>query len=171
MLRNTDDARDCLEEVFARVYRHRRAFDFQHKLSTWLYAIADNLARDCLRRRARQPEFVSLEDDSAEEGGSQLQETLLDSHFSPDEALQQAEEAQFLNEALNRLPDGLRKPVRLYAEEELSQLEIAVQLRCTVKTVEMRLYHARKRLHSFLGKKALSSERDSVPASVALSNS
>jgi RNA polymerase sigma-70 factor (ECF subfamily) len=149
ILRNQTEAKECVAEAFVRVYHHRQAFHPQAKFSTWLYTIAFNLARDRLRRQARRPEFVSLEDHDEQDVGD-LQEVLLDPSRAPDEAMVSQERSRWLAEAIATLPDALRLPLVLFAEEDKSQPEIAAEMHCTVKAVEMRLYHAHKRLHSLL---------------------
>jgi RNA polymerase sigma-70 factor (ECF subfamily) len=146
-LRNRADIQDALQETFVRVYLHRESFDFQRKFSTWLYVIAFNLARDELRRRARRPEFASL-DDPAE--GNELAETLVDTEPSPDRWLDKQERFDSLSKAVDALPEGLRQPLILFSFEEKSQPEIAGEMHCSTKAVEMRLYHARKQLHIWL---------------------
>ena len=151
MLRDKMDAQDSLLEAFVRVFLHREGFEFERRFSTWLYAIAFNLARDYLRRRSRQPEFISLDDRTGQESGD-LDEALLDPHRTPDQEMENQERLVSLGKALKSLPDCLREPLMLFALEEKSQPQIAAEMQCSVKAVEMRLYHARKRLHDVLGK-------------------
>src|SRR5262245_17838913 len=65
LLQDETEAEDLAQETFARVFLHRSKFKADKKFSTWLYAIATNLARDRLRHRSRHP-TVSIEamDDS-----------------------------------------------------------------------------------------------------------
>src|SRR4051794_22849140 len=58
-LQNETEAADLTEEAFVRVYQNCQRFDLERKFTTWLYAIAMNLARDRVRWRSRHPE-VSL---------------------------------------------------------------------------------------------------------------
>jgi DNA-directed RNA polymerase specialized sigma24 family protein len=44
------------------------------------------------------------------------------------------------------LPEQLRVPLLLVSLDNCSQAEVAARLGCTVKAVETRLYHGRKRL-------------------------
>src|SRR5437870_13071370 len=60
VLQNETEAADLAEETFVRIYLNRARFRSSQKFSTWLYAIATNLARDVQRQRARHP-HVSLE--------------------------------------------------------------------------------------------------------------
>ncbi len=149
ILRNNAEAQECLLEAFVRVYQHRHDFHLEAKFSTWLYVIAFNLARDRLRRQTCRPEFVSLEAPDEEEA-EDLAEILLDSRRQPDQAMEDREWSEALAEAVASLPELLRQPLVLFAEENKSQPEIAAQMQCTVKAVEMRLYHARKCLQRVL---------------------
>lgn len=147
ILRDRTEAREAALETFVRVYLHRDRFDFEHKFSTWLYAIAFNLARDRLRWRRRRPEFVSLDDPKECEA---LEATLVDPEQPPDTRLDNQERYGFLAEAVEALPEGLRQPLIEFAFEDKSQPAIAAEMHCTTKAVEMRLYHARKELHDLL---------------------
>lgn len=151
ILRNHAEAQECLLEAFVRAYQHRHAFHLDAKFSTWLYVIAFNLARDRLRWLARRPEFVSLESSDEAEAGD-FAEILLDPALQPDQAIENREYSLALAEAVATLPEVLRQPLVLSAEEDKSQPEIAAQMHCTVKAVEMRLYHARKCLNDVLAK-------------------
>ena len=50
---NEDDANDLAQETFVRVYRARDGFRGEAKFTTWLYAVAANLARNHHRWRRR----------------------------------------------------------------------------------------------------------------------
>ena len=49
-LQNEEDAADLAQETFVRIYQNRTKFDADKRFSTWLYAIARNVATDHLRR-------------------------------------------------------------------------------------------------------------------------
>jgi RNA polymerase sigma-70 factor (ECF subfamily) len=51
-------AQDLAQETFVRVYRHRLEYRSSQKFSTWLFAIATNLARNHARWRGRHPETL-----------------------------------------------------------------------------------------------------------------
>src|SRR5260370_15922786 len=53
---HADQAADLCQEVFLRVYRAGPRYRATGALSTWLYQIALNVARDAGRRRRRAPE-------------------------------------------------------------------------------------------------------------------
>jgi RNA polymerase sigma-70 factor, ECF subfamily len=149
LLGNAAEADDLAQETFVRVYQHRERFRTGARFSTWLYAIATNLARDRLRWRGRHPQ-VSLEAEQPGKGLS-LADTLPAAQAAPDEMLQDAERAEAVRRAVAALPEDLRLPLVLAEYEERAQAEIAEILGCTVKAVEMRLYRARQTLRKELG--------------------
>jgi RNA polymerase sigma-70 factor (ECF subfamily) len=150
MLKDWTEAADVVDEAFVKVYQHRQRFDLQARFTTWLYTIALNLARSRLRRRARQPEFVSLEELNEEELESQQRVPAREP--APDVHLEHEEAARQLEDSFSALPPQLREPLELFACDELSQIEIASLFHCSAKAIEGRLYHARKRLRSELEK-------------------
>ena len=143
---NPADAEDCAQEAFARVYLHRAKFRAGAKFTTWLYAIATNLAHDCHHRRARHPE-VALP--AAESGRGGL-ETMPDPSPLPGEQMQACERAAQVRAAVEALPEELRVPLVLFEYENLAQTEIGQILRCSPKAVELRIYRARKLLRKLL---------------------
>lgn len=50
---HAERAEDLVQEIFIRVFRHLRGFDQTKRFSTWIYAIASNLAERELRSRSR----------------------------------------------------------------------------------------------------------------------
>ncbi len=60
--------------------------------------------------------------------------------------LQREERAHVIRQPVADLPEDLLVPLVLGEYEDKSQSEIAAILNCTVKTVEMRIYRARKQL-------------------------
>lgn len=146
ILKDRTEAADVVEETFIRVHQHRHRFDLRARFSTWLYTIALNLARNRLRHRARQPEVIPLDELSVEELETQQRVPFRES--APDLYLEHEEDMRGLEDSLAALPPKLSEAVRLFAYDELSQIEISSVLHCSPKAVESRLYHARKILRA-----------------------
>lgn len=144
VLQNDSEASDLAEETFVRVYQNRLRFQTQRKFSTWLYAIATNLARDLKRHHSRHPN-VPLEAEHPEHSQS-LRDVLPDPALSPSESIQKSERAAIVRAAVAALPEDLRVPLILAEYEDKSHAEIGAILDCTAKAVEMRLYRARQEL-------------------------
>ena len=147
-LQNEDEAADLAQETFTRVYQHRAKFNPAQKFSTWLYAIASNLVRDCYRSRVRHPQ-ISLNTKN-ETSDAEFGEQLPDEKSIPSESMQLAERAEAVRKAIGELPEELRAPLILAEYEEMSQAEIGEILDCSVKAVETRIYRARKQLREAL---------------------
>ena len=148
LLQNEGDAEDLAQESFVRVYQHRARYNARQKFSTWLYAIASNLARDRFRWRARHPQ-ISLEAES-EESGAVLADLLAEQKPSPSQSVEAIERAAAVRAAVAALPEDLRLPLVLAEYQNQTQAEIAAVLDCSVKAVEMRIYRARQHLRERL---------------------
>jgi RNA polymerase sigma-70 factor (ECF subfamily) len=59
---NRELAEDLAQETFVRAHRGLHALREETKLSTWLFGIAKNVARESLRLRARLTQNVELDD-------------------------------------------------------------------------------------------------------------
>jgi RNA polymerase sigma-70 factor, ECF subfamily len=147
-LQNEDEAADLAQETFVRVYQHRAKFNPAQNFSTWLYAIASNLVRDCYRSRVRHPQVsLNLKNETSE---VELGEQLPDEKLIPSESMQMAERTEAIRKAVAALPEELRTPLILAEYEEMSQAEIGEVLSCSIKAVETRIYRARKQLRETL---------------------
>ena len=146
MLKDENEAADVVEETFVRVHIHRERFDRRAKFSSWLYTIALNQARNRLRSRARQPEFVPLDELTEEE--LEAEPLLFAREPAPDAHLEELETACWLGASFAALPAQLREPLELFACDDCSQAELAARFNCSVKAIESRLYHARKQLRA-----------------------
>ena len=140
-VRSRSDAEDLAQEAFLRAYRGLEGFKREARFSTWLYRITWNLCADWLRRH-RGRAAVSM-DDARElaDGAVNLEADAVD-----------AEDRRAVRAALERLDERYRSVVTLLYYQKLSYEEIAEVLQCPLKTVETRLYRARKRLKASLQK-------------------
>lgn len=148
MLGSEEDANDLAQETFVRVFRARAGFRTNEKFSTWLYAIAANLARNHFRWRSRHP-HVSLDSESPETERT-LGGTLPAGDPAPNEQALTAERAHAVRTAVGKLPEDLREAIVLCEWEERRVAEAAAILETTPKAVESRLYRARQILRERL---------------------
>jgi RNA polymerase sigma-70 factor (ECF subfamily) len=146
-LQNESEAADLAEEAFVRVYQNAHRFDPCQKFSTWLYAIASNLVRDRFRWRTRHPEVSA---DAASDFEESWLHGLPDRNPEPGESLESAERAEAVRRAIAALSEDLQIPLILAEYEGLSHAEIAEITGGTAKSVEMRIYRARKLLRERL---------------------
>jgi RNA polymerase sigma-70 factor, ECF subfamily len=136
-VRSAGDAEDLAQEAFLRAYRGLDGFKGDARFSTWLYRITWNICADWLRRN-RKPgrAAVTIDDaDGVADGRVDLEENLL-----------AAEEKREVRLALDRLGEKYRNVLILLYYQKLSYDQIAAVLDVPMKTVETRLYRARKLL-------------------------
>ncbi len=137
MLSSREEAEDIVQETMIRVYQHRQSFNFQHCLSTWIYTIGLNLARNELRKRKKFKFY-----DITEMPGNQAEisvEMKLPSRLP-----------QFLNNAIKNLPEKYKMAFILRDVQELPYEEVATVLDVPLGTVKSRVNRARLMLREKL---------------------
>lgn len=144
VLNDRECADDLAQEVFVRVFVHRRNYRHGAKLSTWLFTIAANLAKNEIRRRVRRRNWFSLD---------ALQELLSDSAIQladPTEGREATLEREQLQEAVGRaiatVPEKYRLALVLRDIEGLAYEEIATVIGIPGGTVRSRINRARSML-------------------------
>ena len=140
---NARDAEELAQETLVRVWQQREKFRVSAAFRPWIFSIAVNLARNRLRWWRRRPS-VSLHEWSETremaDGSSEMGAT----------ALERAERAAAVRDAVAALPGELREALVLFEYEQLSHAEIAVTVGATPKAVETRIYRAREKLRAAL---------------------
>lgn len=148
------DAEDVFMDAILRARKALDAFQGGSSFSTWLTAIARNLALDRLREAAAHP-LASLEADL----DSPTPEPKLTSDSAwptpsaapiPGESLDAEARARIVRRALDSLPGKTREAVVLFYVEQRPYAEIAQILDIPIGTVMSRLHNGRKRLERLL---------------------
>ncbi len=134
ILRHEEDAQDITQEVFVKIYASLPNYQFRG-FKTWITRIATNHAIDYKRKKARENEALSL--------SKETQESIKSSH-NIEALLLTKEQKVLITQKLRELPENYRNVVLAHYLEEKSYQEIAAQQNIEVKTVEMKLYRARK---------------------------
>ncbi|MBL4882907.1 MAG: RNA polymerase sigma factor, partial [Planctomycetaceae bacterium] len=149
--RDEDTSYDIVQETFFRVYNKAESFNPAYKFKTWLYQIALNLCRDHARKKKLQS-FVSLDSWKNSDDEGSLHD-ILASDENIESLTEHRQTLKLLESQIDKLPHKLKTALILFALEDHSQEECARILGITSKTVEMRVYHARKMLLQTLSKK------------------
>jgi RNA polymerase sigma-70 factor (ECF subfamily) len=136
-----ETATDLAQETFVKLYQARERYRPRGQFSTYLFAIAANLARNHARWAARHP-TVSL-DATGPDGASAMADPA-DPQQSPAAAALARETATAVNRAIFALPAELRESLTLFIDQAMSYAEIARLSRCSPKAVETRIYRARQ---------------------------
>jgi len=148
MLQNPQDAEDVLQETFIKAFKHIRNFDGRSSISTWLYRIATNEALMLLRRK--RPDMVSIEEPDQDGEPEQEPLQIVDWCCMPEQELLSGEARKRLDDAVGRLPAGLRMTFLLRDVEGLSTAEAAEVQGLTETALKTRLSRARLRLREDL---------------------
>lgn len=150
------DAEDLCQEIFLRVYRGIgiESFDSRSSFEAWMWTVVRN-ARSNARRKAvsKKPEnwSISLEPrpEPDDDDGPALPE-LVDPGRDPLDQVLAEERSKLLQEALDRLPKGVRRCLLLRLHG-WSDKEIARLLDVAVATVRKQVQKGRKRLRAVDG--------------------
>lgn len=145
MLGNADEADDIKQDAFVKAFRTIPGFRGDCSLLTWLLKVTGNLCRDRHKSQARRGETAIL---------PELEATLFDTSERGSDPAKQAER-KYLRGAVHKVLGGLPEPQReliiLRDLEGLSYQEIADVLGCSVASVKLRLFRARRSFKDRMG--------------------
>jgi RNA polymerase sigma-70 factor (ECF subfamily) len=141
-----EDAEDCTQAVFVKVFRRLDDFSGAARFSTWLTRIAINEGLEALRRR--RPE-VSLDTDGSDD--SEFRPANLAAWVDDPERLYARDELRrIVRERLAKLPDRYRVVVFLRDIQQLTTAEAAAALGIPVPALKTRLLRGRLMLREVL---------------------
>ena len=153
--RDEDTSYDIVQETFFRVYKRSETFNPAYKFKTWLYQIALNLCRDYARKK-KLGSLISLDGLLGGKDGNGEQGSLHDilaSDENIENLMEHRQTLQLLDTQIDALPHKLKTALILFFIEDRSQDECARILGVTPKTIETRVYRARKIILQKLSKK------------------
>lgn len=146
-LGDDDEAGDCAQETFVRVYRSLGTFKGASSFSTWIYAIALNTCRNrrqSLAFRIRKL-MVGIDAPRETEDG-EMQREIAGDDPTPPEELERRETERAVQAAIGALDEERRAVVLLRDVQGLSYEEIATVTGLNPGTVRSRLARARQDL-------------------------
>ena len=142
MVRDPATAEELLQESFLRVFRARERYEPTARFSTWLYAIATNLALNELRRPRRRAGHRSTEEEPDPDG--RTTPLVLEANVpAADDVAHARRVGADVEAALAALPERQRAALLLAAVEGLSYAEVAESLGTTEKSVKALVHRAR----------------------------
>jgi RNA polymerase sigma-70 factor, ECF subfamily len=147
-VKNEDDAKDIYQDVFIRVYKGLKKFQFNSEFSTWLYRIVVNV---CLthKTKSNRREFVSIHPDNEDENiktGIEIE----DDQPVPDRAVTSMEISEHINQALETLSPRQKMIFILKHYEGYKLREIAEMLSCGEGTIKKYLFEAVRKMRTQL---------------------
>lgn len=144
-------AEDVFQATFLQLHLKCDAFERGRTVRPWLYKIATNLAIDALRRRRRHRRLrVEWKGHDADADGSgTLLETLSGSEPIPAEQCERSEQRRWVKDAVDGLPEHLRRPILLVYFQGLKYREAAEVLSLPIGTLKSRMHAGLERLKSY----------------------
>jgi RNA polymerase sigma factor (sigma-70 family) len=138
VLRDEEEAKDMVQEVFVRVYSKRTSFKGRSSLYTWIYRIALNMCFSQLRKP--KATMIPLDD---------VERTL--SARRVDDGNRQAELENLVSRALGSLPPKQRAVFAMRFYEKMTFKEISEAMGTTVGAAKANHHFAVERLRRILG--------------------
>ncbi len=160
-----DRLEDLAQTVFLRLFRALPNFRGDSEITTYLYRIAVNAARDEWKRREREDRRHLSLSSPVSPSGLSADETGVWADRLPHPgagALAQLEECEFatqVNQQLDRLTIAERSALILFHQEERTYEQIAETLGLPLNTVRTHLHRGRKKLRDALQHAPAASER------------
>lgn len=135
-----DEAENIAQEVFLQMYRSLPRYRSQN-LKAWLGKIALNKALDFQRKMKKQSqeEFFTEEEELFKARNAPIIP-----RDDPEMIFLRKERQEQVEKVCLALPEVYRRTIEKYYLEEKSYQQIAAEDKITVKTVESRLYRAKK---------------------------
>ena len=149
LLGDYDDADDCAQEVFIKVFKSLDSFRFESDFKTWLYRIAVNTCKNRFRsleyRVGQKRVRLDMHNDD-----EKIQVELRDPTQSPAAELKRKEIGRLIQAAVKKLPTDQRLVVVLRDMEGRSYEEIIEITGLKLGTLKSKLSRARLRLRASL---------------------
>lgn len=141
LLRNRQDAEDVVQNAFVKAYYNLHTYRSTSKFSTWFYQIVYNTAITAYNKIKGLQEVHDVE--------NKVIEPLL-SRSNPADSMEEQEQKEKVERAIEQLPKSEAIIVSLYYIEEYSVKEIAEIMSLNKSNVKIKLFRARKLLEDLL---------------------
>jgi RNA polymerase sigma-70 factor (ECF subfamily) len=136
-------AEELTQETFVRAFRAMRTMRRETKLSTWLFGIARNVARESLRARIRAVRHVDLEDKAVTD--------LSDPKPAPVDSVLSKELNEVIRHSLSALDEDKRLVFTLKVLHQQSYEEIAEITGFSIAKLKTDLHRARLEMRRRIG--------------------
>jgi len=148
-LHNKDDADDLTQDIFIKSYQSLRGFKEEAAFSTWIYRIAVNASLNKKRKDARNPILQRFDVLFGAVKDNEFSFSISDAE-NPESILIRQEHSEWVQKALDRLPDNQKTAIVLSKYDDLSQKEIAEIMNTTEGAVEALIQRAKSNLREKL---------------------
>lgn len=140
---SSDDAKDVYQEVFIRVYKGLKKFEFRSEFSTWLFRVTTNV---CLTHKAQYKKFqnVSISPDEGDEAPKM--DLKSSEENEPDNQLINSETKGKVQNAIDSLAPQQKMAFMLKHIHNYKIREIAKMMDCSEGTIKKYLFIATDKL-------------------------
>ena len=149
--RDTRDAEETTQDVFVKIFKGLKRFNFKSSLGTWIYRITKNAAINMYRSRVRHRAFGAVNYDEIKDSIPDLRETLK-------EETEKHHAAVSIDNIFRNMSPEHRLCITLREIEGLNYKEMADILRIPLNTVRSRLKRARAAMAACAQKEGLTHE-------------
>lgn len=144
-LHNKGDAEDLTQEIFIKAYQSLSGFKGDAAFSTWIYRIAVNASLNKVRKSSGNPIFHRLDTLFGVANDEKFSFPVSDME-NPESILIRHEHVEWVQKALDSLPENQRTAIVLSKYDEFSQKEIAEIMNTTEGAVEALIQRAKANL-------------------------
>ncbi len=147
-----DAAEDVAQDAFIKAWRNLSSFRGDCSVSTWLFRITVNCARDHVRSALRRNTVSLTRIAEEDEEGEQWDVPVTSGDAIPEEAALKKEQILRIRQAIESLPEDQRQVIIMRDIHELSYQTIAETLGLGLGTVKSRINRGRANLRDILEK-------------------
>lgn len=144
MLKDEDDTRDVLQDVFTCLWLNRETIDENSNLAGFLYTCTKNKVLDLIARQRVRVNYLDSLASFIETSGNRIIDSITEKEL-----------AQALEKEIQQLPAKMRQIFEMRIHKHLTYKEIAAELSLSDKTVKKQISNAikmlRPKLHHLSG--------------------
>ena len=148
-LHDKDDSDDLTQDIFIQTYQILASYKGDAAFSTWLYRITVNACLNKIRKSSKNSFLQRLENVFVSEKNKEYSFPTADAE-NPEDLLIKTERNEWVERALNSLPEKQRIAIVLSKYDDLSQREIAAIMEITEGAVEALIQRAKANLREKL---------------------
>ncbi len=141
------EAEDIAQDVFVKVYLARKNYKVTARFTTWLYVICKNTCLQALKKIGNNKSLNESKTGMEKEVLNDLPDL---KGVNPSEKVIDDERANYVREAIMKLPESQRMVILLRRYDHLNYEEIAEIMNCSIQAVKSLLFRGRVSLKDHL---------------------
>ncbi len=159
LIGNETQAEDIAQEVFIKAHEHFDNLRTSTTAGGWLKTVATNLSLNHISRYKKRWSFFSDLVRRDDEGEKEVEFAAPDTFFN---SVDSAERREWVERALEKLPEHQRVPLVLFHFEDMPYEDIAKKLRISLSKVKTDILRGREALAKILAQSGATHEKFSL---------